>query len=328
MQRMVGTWGEQLRWAGQLERPAGPSLDQVLICGMGGSGISGDFVAALCSKPVRVHKSYGLPVWATLTETPVLAVSYSGNTEETLSAVEAASAAGLRLAAVGSGGRLLEQARSEGWPFVEVPVGLQPRAALGYLLGGVFSLLGAWGLSSIGVNQLSAAADVADSMVEKSSPARHEASKLAANLEGHMVGIYGSEGLVAPTAQRWKTQINENAKWPAWWSLFPELDHNEVVSWSTLSHITRDRVALVALRDRDEGPRVAARVRITASVVDRDVNWVGEVWSRGEHPLERIVSLAVMGDLVSLELARLAGVDPVPVEAIEELKQKLAEEPS
>jgi len=328
MQRMVGTWGEQLRWAGQLERPAGPPLDQILICGMGGSGISGDFAAALCPKPVRVHKSYGLPIWAPESRTPVLAVSYSGNTEETLSAVEAAGAAGLRLAAVGSGGRLLEQAHSEGWPFVEVPTGLQPRAALGYLLGGVLSLLGAWGLSPIGAGELSAAADVADSMVDRSSPVGREASNLAANLEGHMVGIYGSEGLVAPAAQRWKTQINENAKWPAWWSLFPELDHNEVVSWSSLSHITRDRVALVALRDRDEGPRVAARVRITATVVDRDVNWVGEVWSRGEQPLERIVSLAVMGDLVSLELARLAGVDPVPVEAIEELKQKLAEERS
>jgi glucose/mannose-6-phosphate isomerase len=328
MQRMVATWGEQLRWAGQLAWPAGPSLDQVLICGMGGSGISGDFAAAVCPKPVRVHKAYGLPAWATVSRAPVLAVSYSGNTEETLSAVEAARAAGLRLAAVGSGGRLLELARSEGWPFVEVPIGLQPRAALGYLLGGVLSLLGGWGLSSINVNHLNAAAEVADSIVEKTSPASHEVSNLAGNLQDRIVGVYGSEGLVAPAAQRWKTQINENAKWPAWWSLFPELDHNEVVAWSSLSHITRDRVAVVALRDRDEGPRVAARVRITASVVDRDVSWAGEVWSRGEHPLERIVSLAVMGDLVSLELARLAGVDPVPVDAIEELKQKLAEEPS
>jgi glucose/mannose-6-phosphate isomerase len=189
-------------------------------------------------------------------------------------------------------------------------------------------LLGGWGLSPIGTNELNTAADLTDSMLHKSSPVLRDVSELAADLEGHMVGVYGSEGLVAPAAQRWKTQINENAKWPAWWSLFPELDHNEVVSWSSLSHVTRDRVALVALRDRDEGSRVAARVRITASVVDGDVNWVGEVWSRGEHPLERIVSLAVMGDLVSLELARLAGVDPVPVEAIDQLKQKLAEERS
>jgi len=328
MQRMVATWGAQLRWAALLAQPQGPSLDQVLICGMGGSGISGDFAAALCSAPVRVHKGYGLPAWAANSGTAVLAVSYSGNTEETLSAVEAARAGGLRLAAVTSGGRLLEVARSEGWPLVEVPGGLQPRAALGYLLGGVISLLGGWGISSIGPNELNAAAALTDSLLDKASAARLDASRLAASLDGRMVGVYGSEGLVAPAAQRWKTQINENAKWPAWWALLPELDHNEVLSWSSLSHITRDKVGLVVLRDRDEGARVAARVRITAEVMDRDVNWVGEVWSQGELPLERIVSLAVMGDLVSLELARLAGVDPVPVEAIEELKQKLAEEPS
>lgn len=328
MEGMIGTWGKQLRWASKLPRRDGVVPDQVLICGMGGSGITGDFAAPLCSVPVYVHKGYGLPSWAVESLPIVLAVSYSGNTEETLSAVAEARAVGLPIAVVSGGGRLQELAGSEGWPSVGVPLGLQPRAALGYLLGGALSLLGTWGATSVGNAELSAAADVADSLLLEGSAARLLAAELAGGLAGRMVGVYGSQGLVAPAAQRWKTQINENAKWPAWWSLFPEIDHNEIVSWTSLSQITQKQVGLIVLRDRDEGARVAARIRLTAEVTEPNVTWVGEVWSQGEHPLERMVSLAVMGDLVSVELARLVGVDPVPVEAIENLKQKLAEEPS
>jgi glucose/mannose-6-phosphate isomerase len=328
MERMIGTWGEQLRWSSRLDARAAPAPEQILICGMGGSGITGDFAVPLCSVPAYVHKGYGLPSWAGQARPMVLAVSYSGNTEETLSAVTEARAGGLPIAVVSGGGRLQELAGSEDWPTVGVPTGLQPRAALGYLLGGALSLLGAWGVTSVGDAELAAAADLADSLLVEGGAARILAAELAGGLVGRMVGVYGSQGLVAPAAQRWKTQINENAKWPAWWSLFPEIDHNEIVSWTSLSQVTKNQVGLIVLRDRDEGARVAARIRLTAEVTEPNVNWVGEVWSQGEHPLERMVSLAVMGDLVSVELARLVGVDPVPVEALENLKQKLAEEPS
>ncbi len=327
MERMIGTWGAQLRWASQLPGQGGRSPDRILMVGMGGSGIAGDFAAAVCSVPTHVHKGYGIPPWAEQSVPTMVALSYSGDTEETLSAVTAARAAGIPIVVVSGGGRLHELAVSEGWQAVLVPSGMQPRAALGYLLGGVLSLLGGWGVTSVGSAELSAAAELADSIVAEGG-ARASAVTLAEGLNGRIIGVYGSQGLVAPAAQRWKTQINENAKWPAWWSLFPEIDHNEIVAWTSLSEVTRSKVGLIVLRDREEGTRVAARIRLTAEATAGDVAWVGEVWSRGEHPLERMVSLAVMGDLVSLELAKLVGVDPVPVDALENLKLKLAEEPS
>jgi glucose/mannose-6-phosphate isomerase len=193
------------------------------------------------------------------------------------------------------------------------------------LLGGAIAVLrGAEAVTAD--TDLGAAAELADTILRPDGAARQLAIDLSEGLVGRMVGIYGSMGVTAPTAQRWKTQINENAKWPAWWSLLPELDHNEIVSWSALSDLTRRKVGIVTLRDRDEGPRVEARFRHTASVTEDDVAWVGEVWAQGDTALERMVSLAIVGDLVSLELARLAGVDPVPVDAIEDLKRKLSEE--
>jgi glucose/mannose-6-phosphate isomerase len=174
--------------------------------------------------------------------------------------------------------------------------------------------------------ELEKAGELADTLLVPEGGARALASDLASGLDGRVVGVYGSVGLTAPVAQRWKTQINENAKWPAWYSLMPELDHNEIVSFASLASLTRAKLGLVTLRDRDEGERVAARFRHTAAITGEQVPWVGEVWSQGDSILERMISLTIVGDLLSLELSRLAGTDPVPVAAIEDLKRKLAEE--
>ena len=256
----------------------------------------------------------------------VVAMSYSGNTEETLSAAESAAAQGLTPAVVTGGGTLAAWAAEYGWPSVTVPAGLQPRAALGYLLGGLLHLLNAAGATSVERRDLVSAADIADSICGEGGSGWTMAADLAEGLEGRIVAVYGGGGITSPVAQRWKTQINENAKWPAWYSVLPELDHNEIVSWTTLADLTRKHVGIVSLRDRAEPPGVTARFRHTSEITVGDVTWVGEVWSQGESALERMVSLASMGDLVSLELARLLGVDPVPVDAIEHLKRKLMEE--
>jgi glucose/mannose-6-phosphate isomerase len=326
MKAMIASFGEQLRWATNLEPVAVTRASQILVAGMGGSGISGDFAAALGDTPVFVNKSYGLPAWVKAAEPLVVAMSYSGNTEETLSAAESAAAQGLTPAVVTGGGTLAAWAAEFGWPVVTVPGGLQPRAALGYLLGGLLHLLNAAGATSVGRRDLVAAADIADSITGEGGSGWTLAADLAQGLEGRIVAIYGGGGITSPVAQRWKTQINENAKWPAWYSVLPELDHNEIVSWTSLASLTRDHVGIVSLRDRAEPPGVTARFRHTSEITGRDVAWVGEVWSQGDSALERMVSLASMGDLVSLELARLLGVDPVPVDAIENLKHKLMEE--
>lgn len=326
MEAMISTWGDQLRWRSELDPESSIRPEIVLVCGMGGSGISGDFASIFSEVPLLVHKGYGLPPWAKVARPTVLAVSYSGNTEETLSAVAEARSMGLEMAAVTGGGELARIAADNGWPVVTVPTGLQPRAALGYLLAGVSALLAAFGVAKVGPDDFNDAAILADSLLTDGSAARNLARDLAEGLDGRIVGVYGSIGLVAPAAQRWKTQINENGKWPAFWSLMPELDHNEIVSWSSLAQLTRQKVGLVALRDQAEGARIDARFRHTMAVTEGDVAWVGEVWSQGTAPLERLVSLTIVGDLLSLELSQLAGVDPVPVDAIENLKQRLAEE--
>jgi glucose/mannose-6-phosphate isomerase len=326
MKSMIAGFGDQLRWASNLGPVSIHPSTCLLVAGMGGSGISGDFAAALAEVPVSVHKNYGLPAWVKSAQPQVVAMSYSGNTEETLSAAEAAAAQGLTPAVVTGGGTLGDWAAEYGWPTVTVPGGLQPRAALGYLLGGLLHLLNAAGATSVRRQDLLSAADTADSIAGKGGSGWTLASDLAQGLEGRIVAVYGGGGITAPVAQRWKTQINENAKWPAWHSVLPELDHNEIVSWSSLAELTRRHVGIVSLRDRGESPGVTARFRHTAEITASDVTWVGEVWSQGDSALERMVSLTAMGDLVSLELAKLAGVDPMPVDAIENLKRKLVEE--
>jgi glucose/mannose-6-phosphate isomerase len=324
MEQSVKGFGDQLRWAASVDAPAPIEIPGgLLVAGMGGSGISGDLVAVLASVPVTVHKGYGLPSWTTNRPPAIVALSYSGNTEETLSAVDAGRQAGIAPAIVTSGGELGGMAEEHGWPLIRVPGGLQPRAALGYMLGSVMRLVA--DDLDLKPGDFDAAADLADQIT--GGLGRDLAADLAAGLRDRIPIIYGSSALTGAVAQRWKTQINENAKWPAWWNAMPELDHNEIVSWTSLAEVTRRHVGIITLRDDSESTRIAARYEHTARLTENDVPWVGEVWSQGVSKLERITSLCAMGDLVSLELARAANVDPMPVAAIESLKQLLAEEP-
>jgi glucose/mannose-6-phosphate isomerase len=324
MEAMVATFGDQLRWAAALDPPRLPTANHVLVAGMGGSGISGDLASVLANVPLTVHKSYGLPLWAGTVRPQIIALSYSGNTEETLSAVKEAVGAGLIPAVITGGGELAAMAEAKSWPRISVPAGMQPRAALGYMFGAVLRFLESAKSISLQLGEMSAAADQADELSGKGGKGWAVAADLADGLDGRFVGVYGSTGLTAPIAQRWKTQINENAKWPAWYAMLPELDHNEIVSWTSLADVTRRRVGIVCLRDHEEHPGTAARFNHTAALTSKDVAWVGEVWSQGTSRLERLVSLVAMGDLVSLELARRASVDPVPVDVIENLKRLLA----
>ncbi|NIA24128.1 MAG: bifunctional phosphoglucose/phosphomannose isomerase [Gammaproteobacteria bacterium] len=325
METMLASLPEQYRWAADLTTPSLPAATGALVCGMGGSGIAGDVAAAVAGEaPVFAHKSYGIPGWAERLSPLVVAVSYSGNTEETLSGVEAAERAGLAIAAVSSGGVLSRLAREHDWPLVEVPGGLQPRAAFGYLTGAVMRILEGAGL--VEGTGLTEAAIVTDELLgaDLDGPGRHLADDLAEGLAGRITLIVGS-GPAAVAAYRWKTQINENAKAPAFTTTIPETDHNEIVGWSALGSVLRRTVGVIALRDPHEPSRVAARFDPTLGRLAEGAGIVGEVWAQGEHPLARMASLSAIGDMVSLRLARNAAVDPVPVEAIEILKQELGE---
>lgn len=330
MLTMIRSLGFQLRWAADLTVPEVPPHEDFVIAGMGGSGIAGDYVAAVVDdSPLRAvgHKGYApLPGWVSRVRPLVVGVSYSGNTEETLSVVDAAKSLDLPLAALTTGGSLKERASGEGWPTVDIPAGLQPRAALGYLFGATLRVIGASSGHSDFVADLNEAAEIADEITTEGSTAWLEAERLAASLGNRASIIYGGGTVSGTAAQRWKTQINENAKMPAWWSVLPELDHNEIVSWETLPEMTRQNFAIVGLSDGSDADRVSDRYGHTRNLTKEFVPWAGHVESTGRSAAARIISLTAIGDLVSWMLAVNAGVDPVPVGTIEKLKKLLVED--
>ena len=330
MLEQIRALGDQLRWARDLEVPALAENQEVLVGGMGGSGIAGDYGAALAEPTagrVAVHKGYGpLPGWVRRSKPTVVAASYSGNTEETLDLVDAAVAEGLPIVTITTGGRLAELTSQHGWPGVSVPAGMQPRAAVGYMAGAVARLLTGVGILADQTGALDEAAHLADSATSEGSETWDLAKRIAQGLVGKVAIVYGGGPISATAAQRWKTQINENAKMPAWWSVLPELDHNEIVGWETLPGTTKDLLAIVALTDRADHERVGIRLGHTSALTASAVPWLAQVQAKGESELARLISLTVSGDLVSYLLALEAGVDPVPVETIEKLKKLLAKD--
>lgn len=330
MLEQIRSLGSQLRWAAALDAPAIGTYSEVLCVGMGGSGIAGDYAAALVGPfgtRLTVHKGYGpLPPWADRVRPLVIASSYSGNTEETLDFTLAAQEHGLPIATVTTGGRLGEMTQRYHWPTIEVPEGLQPRAAVGYMFGAVVRILE--GAHAVDDQRLSfvEAIRVAEESIAEGGDRWAEASQIAAGLQGRIPIIYGGGPLSGAVAQRWKTQINENAKMPSWWSLLPELDHNELAGWETMPQKTAEHLGVVALVDRDDHDRIGARLAHTSALTEDAVPWVGRVQSSGTSVLARLVSLTVSGDLVSWMLADGAGVDPVPVARIEQLKKLLSKD--
>lgn len=329
MLTMIQSLGQQLRWAAELDVPLDGTTDELVVAGMGGSGVSGDFVAALIGDglgAVSVQKGYGpLPGWVGRVRPLVVAVSYSGNTEETLDVVDDAAGRGLGIVAVTTGGKLGDLAVRNGWPLVMVPSGFQPRAALGYLFGAVSRVAGSAGVIPDQRQALEEAASLADELTAQGSRGWHQAQAIADALKGRISIIYGGGPVSGTVAARWKTQINENAKMPAWSSVLPELDHNELVGWEAMPSITRERVGIVALTDAADHPRVAARLAHSSNLTENAVPWVAKVVSEGTSEAARLISLNAMGDLTSWMMASGAGVDPVPVETIEKLKRLLAD---
>ncbi len=299
----------------------------LVVAGMGGSAVGGALARSMlgdhASRPVLASRAYGLPAWTT-PDTTVLCASYSGDTEETLACYEAAGALGAKRIAVTSGGRLAELARVEGVPVIPVAGGFQPRAAVAYMT--VAALEVAW-LCGAGPRmgaEIDVAADHLEQLVVEwgaDGAEDSEAKALARQLCDSVPVIAGS-GLTTPIAYRWKTQFNENAKIPAFTHELPELDHNEIVGWQGATSV--GRFAAIFLDDSDTHPRVKERIALTQELIGDNATGTHVIQSRGHTAVERVLSLVLLGDLVSLYVAVLRGTDPTPVELIETLKQRLA----
>jgi glucose/mannose-6-phosphate isomerase len=292
----------------------------LLVCGMGGSAIGGDLAAVAfgnrLTRPLTTERGYELPS-AMLPDRAVLCSSYSGDTEETIACYEAAEALGARRIVATTGGQLAKGARADGVPVIGLPAELQPRAAVGYL----FTV-------AAEVAALTGAAPGLRTEVDSAGPHLRDASgalaQRAAELAGRVTGsipvIYGAD-LTVPVALRWKTQINENAKLPAFTAALPEADHNEIEGWNRGEEARR--MSAIFLEDRDQHPRVRRRFELTAAMIEPGAHYVARIETEGESRTERLLWAVMLGDLLSLRIAAERGVDPAPIEMIDRLKEEL-----
>lgn len=300
----------------------------LVICGMGGSAIGADLAAAVigpdAAGPIIVNRSYDLPGWVGPDDAVVLS-SYSGSTEETLSCFEQAKASGAKLYVVSSGGLLSEAAHAEGIPVIGLPGIFQPRAAVAYGVVSVIEIAIANALAPAAIrSDLQAAAAAVTARAAELAPGGTDplAGQLAASvIDADALPLITGADLSAPVAYRWRCQINENAKYPAASSELPEANHNEICSWDGAGQVHSSVVWY--LTDSDQLPRVTERIAVTTQIVEPDVVAVEKISSAGDSRAERLFSLVLLGDVVSLYMGVLRGVDPTPVAPIEDLKDRL-----
>jgi glucose/mannose-6-phosphate isomerase len=314
---------DQLRdalWRVETARLEAADSAGLMVCGMGGSAIGGDLAAAALgdrlTRPLITIRGYELPSWAT-PEWTVLCSSYSGNTEETLACFEAAEALGARRLVVSTGGQLVERAREAGVPVVAPPGIYQPRVAVAYMFAVAAEAAALAGAAPRVRTEIDAAAAFLEQQREE---LKARAAEIAAALGGAPTVVYGSD-LTTSVAHRWKTQINENAKLPAFHAELPEADHNEICGWTGEDAA---RMAAVFLEDCDQHPRERRRFELTSELVAESGAAVARLETAGETRVERLLWATLLGDLVSLEVARARGADPESIEAIEKLKEGMA----
>lgn len=304
------------------------SVRQVMVLGMGGSAIGADLVQGIlgdgASRPILVNRTYTLPRWVGR-ETLALVCSYSGNTEETLSAAAQAKRQGAKLLAITSGGALSSWAAVQGVPLLKIPSGLPPRSAVGFLTFsplGLFTRLG-W-VDRTGLHaeaSLSALRRWVDSALQVGTPtARNPAKKLAVSLVGRLPVLYGAAGGWEGVTYRWRTQIEENAKCLAFHHLFPEATHNEISAWLHPRPLMRRMTALF-LTDPAVHPRILRRMEFTRRIVRSQGAAALTVSAPGRTRTERLLKLVALGDFLSVYLGVLYRMDPTPVERVEALKR-------
>jgi len=306
-----------------LELPS--DVRKIFVVGMGGSAIAADVFAAWTmdrrATDIQVVRDYRLPAYAGEGDV-VIAVSYSGDTEETLSAASQALGIGCRLIGVSSGGELADFCKENRVERVGVPQGYPPRGAFGYLFGTIAGLCRSVIVDNIDKEIKKAAAHLEEqrkALNPDKSTKVNRAKSVALKIYGKTPIIYGSMAF-APVARRWQTEFNENAKILAWASSFPEADHNEIEGWGGSQ--AAGRFLPIFLRDRDETEEIRRRLDATKAIISRRAKAV-EVESDGDSLLSRMLGTLLLGDLASVYLAVLRKVDPYPVASIDALKAKL-----
>ena len=317
----IGTWinpPEKLR-----------NANKIIVTGLGGSAIGGDLLRSYLqyeiNLPVYVNRNYFLPAFAD-ENTLVIVSSYSGDTEETLSAYEDAKAKNCMIVCITSGGKLSIMAENDGYLVIKVPKGYQPRCALAYSFFPLLMLLAKLQFISERNSEIT---NLIRYITEKSDSysmlsENNHSIKLAQHLKGKIPIIYSSNDLLDIVNYRWRCQIEENAECLAFGNVLPEMNHNEIVGWRKNEEILRN-FAVIFLKDKGDNPRIIKRLEITKNIIDAYAGAAIQIESEGSTKLERIFDLVYLGDWISYYLAILYKADPSEIENINILKHKLTE---
>lgn len=304
------------------------NIENIVVCGLGGSAIGGDllksYLAGELEVPLIVNRNYTLPKF-TGKNSLVIVSSYSGNTEETTSAFKEALKRKAKILCISSGGEVAKLAKRNRLPLITIPGGLPPRAALGYSF---FPLLIAFGNLGLVKDKRREIRETLALLGKKSAeygnpdPSTNQSLRIAEQLRGRLAVIYSSTERFDAVATRWRGQMAENGKSLMFGHVLPEMNHNELVGWKVLREQMRE-MQVVFLRDKDDHKRIKVRMDITKGVITEHTQHVTEVWSEGTSLLARMFSLVYLGDWVSLYLAVLHRTDPTPVHVIDYLKNEL-----
>jgi glucose/mannose-6-phosphate isomerase len=308
--------------------PDHEDIENVVVLGMGGSGIAGDVLTVAAGPfmpvPVVVHKGYGIPNFID-EHTLVFAISFSGNTEEVIEGATAAAVAGGRMVCVSAGGDLADLAAQWGVPHLPVAPGIpMPRAGIGAVAIPPMVVLEQLGLFPGATSWIDAAVDQLRRRRDALVGDGGEAARLARRIGRTFPMVYGAGGVGSVAALRWKNQFNENAKIPAIAGSVPEVCHNELCGFGQHGDVTRQLLHLVNLRHEFEHPQIGRRFDLLTEVLREVVHDVDTVAAEGEGPLAQLLDLVMVGDHVSLHLAAGEGVDPGPIPVLDELKAAMA----
>jgi len=312
--------------------PDASRYQNIVFSGMGGSAIAGDIISALtCSTitvPMIINRNYTIPDWVD-GNTLFFASSYSGNTEETVSALADAGKKGASIICMSAGGTVGRIAEDKGYPLIFLPPGFPPRAALGYSLGALLRLFSGTGLLSLDERRFNEGVNAIRSKGKEwqhPEAAENTTIQIARAIHGRIPVIYVSADRLMPVGLRWKTQINENAKQHAFLCPYPEMNHNEIMGWETNAHtksMNQSMVVLV-LTDKEDHSQIQKRMIITNRIIKDQNVTVREIPAVGDDMVEKIAGLIHMGDWISFYLGILNDVDPTEIRSILYLKEALS----
>ena len=304
------------------------SYSDLLIVGMGGSGVAGDVLKLILNETshinVEVRKAYGIPEVVADRRPKCLFISYSGNTEETVEAVNDAIKNKLDWSVISSGGQLLELAIEHKRPFVKVPSGLQPRAAFGFMTKAVLHFVSS-DKDGKYLDMCNEAGDYLNEALADQSENEllSQALQISKEISTKTSVIYGGTPLTYLVAQRWKTQINENAKSKAFVGYMPEVHHNEILSWEANKVDSKNNYQLLFLRSSKENSQISKRFELTKEIIGDKVD-ISEIENiSSKNIVSNLFHLTLIGDLVSVYMADSSNIDPYDITAIEKLKKLL-----